>query len=65
MTWAPELKVTLTLAKQYQGSLEVELFLDGVHVILGRSAFTNRDESTVTLTVDDPQLWAPENPVAP
>ena len=58
-----ELKVTLTLAKQYQGSLEVEVFLDGVLVTLGRSAFTNRDESTVTLTVDSPQLWAPENPV--
>ena len=44
-----ELRVTLTLAKQYQGSLEVEVFLDGVRVTFGRSAFTNRDESTVTL----------------
>ena len=58
-----ELKVTLTLAEQCQGSLEVEAFLDGTSVMLGRSAFANRNESTVTLGVEAPQLWSPNNPV--
>ena len=58
-----ELRVTLTLAKQCQGSLEVEVSSDGNRVILGQSAFTNRNESTVTLKIDAPQLWSPKNPV--
>jgi beta-galactosidase/beta-glucuronidase len=58
-----ELKVTLTLAEQCQGSLEVEAFLDGTSVMLGRSAFANRNESTVTLGVEAPQLWSPNNPI--
>ena len=58
-----ELKVTLILAAQCQGSLEVEAFLDGTSVMLGRSAFANRNESTVTLGVEAPQLWSPNNPV--
>ena len=55
--------MTLTLAEQCQGSLEVEAFLDGTSVMLGRSAFANRNESTVTLGVEAPQLWSPNNPV--
>lgn len=58
-----ELKVTLTLAEQCQGSLEVEASLDSTSVMLGRSAFANRNESTVTLGVEAPQLWSPNNPV--
>ena len=58
-----ELKVTLILAAQCQGSLEVEAFLDGTSVMLGRSAFANRNESTVTLGVEAPQLWSPNNPI--
>lgn len=58
-----ELKVTLTLAEQCQGSLEIEVFLDGASVILGQSAFANRNESAVTLRIDEPQLWSPGSPV--
>ena len=58
-----ELKVTLTLAEQCRGSLNVEVLLDGAHVTRGQSEFANRDESTVSLKIDNPQLWSPEKPL--
>ena len=38
-------------------------FSTALHVTRGQSEFANRDESTVSLKIDNPQLWSPEKPV--
>lgn len=60
---APQtLQVTVNMAQRCGGWVGVELLLGEQRIAAGRADFGARDEATVSLNIENPQLWSPTTP---
>ncbi|NCF43224.1 MAG: hypothetical protein GWP70_00180 [Proteobacteria bacterium] len=56
------LQITVKMAERCAGEVSVELLLEQQRIATERVDFGGRDEVTLSLSIDNPQLWSPTNP---